>query len=399
MPRTLLLLLALAAACGLAHAAKEVAVPIDGSMKPGATSLPVIKCPSGFKLSNKDADIVLARQLTDSYFAEIGRPQLLKDGNTNYGCPKGADFVDGDPLFGPISAQALGETKHNSVSVCVPPNRRKGAVVTIYAQSVINYHCKNSPSKPLHIGIVLAKGVYKVGGGSVPTPKPSPPPSNPRCGNGYADTRGVTPIRGSVQPGVGKLPVLSCPPNYFASKADADIVLARKLMDAYFIKMGRAELLKAGNTKYGCPTGADFVDGDPLFPAISGQALGQSKHNSVSVCMPRKTTPVRWGLLLARAGPAMCDRGCASCVRGVCVAEAGPAPGAPAACPCCGQPHCPALLSILPCRAFLPASLLRLASDVQRLGKCRRPCAVLSSPTGCFALCWCLQLSLHAAAP
>lgn len=24
-------------------------------------------------------------------------------------------------------------------------------------QSVINYHCKNSPSKPLHIGIVLAK--------------------------------------------------------------------------------------------------------------------------------------------------------------------------------------------------------------------------------------------------
>lgn len=41
-------------------------------MKPGATSLPVIKCPSGFHLSSKDADIMLARQLTDSYFAQVG---------------------------------------------------------------------------------------------------------------------------------------------------------------------------------------------------------------------------------------------------------------------------------------------------------------------------------------
>lgn len=284
MPRTLLLLVALAAACAAANAAKEVVVPIDGSMKPGVTSLPVINCPDGFKRSSQDADIMLARQLTDVYFSQIGRAQLLKDGNTKYGCPKGADFVDGDPLFAPISAQALGETKHNSVSVCVPPGRRTGDVVTIYAQSVINYHCKNSPSKPLHIGIVRAKGKYRVGGG------PVPPPS-PRCGNGNADTRGVEPLKGSVKPGVKQLPEINCGPNYYVSKADAHIVLGRKLVDAYFIKMGRAQLLKEGNTKYGCPAGADFVDGDPLFSPISAQALGETKHNSVSVCMPRKTTP------------------------------------------------------------------------------------------------------------
>ncbi|KAL4449516.1 hypothetical protein ABPG77_007160 [Micractinium sp. CCAP 211/92] len=290
MPRTLLLLFVLAAACAAARAAKEVVVPVGGSMKTGATSLPVIKCPTGYKLSSKDADIVLARQLTDSYFAQIGRAELLADGDTKYGCPKGADFVDGDPLFGPVSAQALGETKHNSVSVCVPPSRHTGDVVIIFGQSVINYHCKNTPNKPLHIGIVLAKGLYRVGGGSVP--KPSPPPSH-SCGKGYADTRGVKPISGLVKTGVKQLPDIRCPTNYYASEADADIVLGRKLVDAYFIQMGRPALLKAGNTQYGCPAGADFVDGDPLFPAdpVSSQALGQSKHNSISVCMPRKTTP------------------------------------------------------------------------------------------------------------
>lgn len=41
---------------------------------------------------------------------------------------------------------------------------------------------------------------------------------------------------GSVKPGVAQLPPLSCPPNYYASMADADIVLGRKLVDAYFIQ-------------------------------------------------------------------------------------------------------------------------------------------------------------------
>lgn len=47
---------------------------------------------------------------------QMGRAQLLKEGNKKYGCPSGADFVDGDPLFrpDPVAAQALGQTKHNS---------------------------------------------------------------------------------------------------------------------------------------------------------------------------------------------------------------------------------------------------------------------------------------------
>lgn len=71
---------------------------------------------------------------------QIGRAQLLKDGNTKYGCPKGADFVDGDPLFAPISAQALGETKHNSVSVCVPPGRRTGVSGQMRSRKPVSPH-------------------------------------------------------------------------------------------------------------------------------------------------------------------------------------------------------------------------------------------------------------------
>jgi len=37
------------------------------------------------------------------------------------------------------------------------------------------------------------------------------------------------------------------------------------------------------------PGGADFVDGDHFFSAA---ALGESKHNSVSVCVPRTRWPV-----------------------------------------------------------------------------------------------------------
>lgn len=42
--------------------------------------------------------------------------------------------------------------------------------------------------------------------------------------------------RGSVKPGVKQLPEINCGPNYYVSKADAHIVLGRKLVDAYFIK-------------------------------------------------------------------------------------------------------------------------------------------------------------------
>ncbi len=43
---------------------------------------------------------------------------------------------------------------------------------------------------------------------------------------------------GLVKTGVKQLPDIRCPTNYYASEADADIVLGRKLVDAYFIQAG-----------------------------------------------------------------------------------------------------------------------------------------------------------------
>jgi len=40
------------------------------------------------------------------------------------------------------------------------PPLLQGMVVTIFANGVINYHCKNNPGNPLHVGVLMAKGIY-----------------------------------------------------------------------------------------------------------------------------------------------------------------------------------------------------------------------------------------------
>jgi len=37
----------------------------------------------------------------------------------------------------------------------------QGSTVTIYANAVINYHCKDKPTKALNVGVKMAMGTYK----------------------------------------------------------------------------------------------------------------------------------------------------------------------------------------------------------------------------------------------
>lgn len=63
------------------------------------------------------------------------------------------------------------------------------------------------------------------------------------------------------------------------------------------LQYGRYALLNGGNLRAGCPDGARYVTGEPF---LSAAALGESKHNRVSVCRQNVVNPWDKAVLFAQ---------------------------------------------------------------------------------------------------
>lgn len=269
----LAVLLAAATAASATIVLPAVTPQAEGTYLTGISTVPAAACPPGYAASTKPADLALGSALLESWLMKVAMPDLVAKNVRGYACPGGTkcDYT-------------------RSVSVCMPTETIAGQTAFMFAQGIVEYRCNWEYLKHYtqykKVAIYLAKGAYTadktttegpfVGASKVPAVT-ALPASNTLQKGSYKVNAGQT------------IALITCPKNYQRRSnwgtVDQEDTMARKLVDDYFVKIALPALRKAGNTQYGCPFGAKFVDGDPFFAAVKDTT---TKHTRTSSCFQTK---------------------------------------------------------------------------------------------------------------
>lgn len=239
--------------------------------KLGSTSSP---CPDGYKASTAYVDMKMGYSLLEKWFNTYAMPDMIAD-NDKYACFWGTKRE---------------ETR--SVSVCMPKSTVAGQTAYMYAQGVVSYKCKHRYQRTYlrakTVGIYAAKGSFT----ATTTVNPQPP-------FGGSSVPTVKAVTTSLQKGTYKvdagqtIPTIICPTGYQDKPTwgtiDQGDTMARNLVDDYFKKIALPQL-RAQSSPYGCPYGAQYVDGDPFFSAQVKDS--NSKHTHTSSCF-QKSPPAK----------------------------------------------------------------------------------------------------------